>query len=70
VTPWTSQTDVERDGIAMMCPIDVAFCLNALEARVARNPDARRSEVALSRRFLGLSGAPHRYAIAVIPPRP
>jgi 4-amino-4-deoxy-L-arabinose transferase-like glycosyltransferase len=70
VTPWTSQTDVERDGIAMVCPIDVAFCLNALDARVARNPDARRSEVALSRRFLGLSGAPHRYAIAVIPPRP
>jgi hypothetical protein len=70
VTPWTSEADVAREGIAMMCPLDHAVCMTALNARAARTPNARRSEVTLARSFLGIPGAPHRYAIAVIPPQP
>jgi len=67
-TPWTSEADVARDGIAMMCPQDHQVCMNALNARAAHAANVRRSEVVLSRRCLGRLGAAHRYVIAVIPP--
>jgi hypothetical protein len=68
-TPWTSNADVDRLGIAMVCPDDHALCMRALEARaVLAGNRARRSTVELTRTYLGISSTPQRYVIVVIPP--
>ncbi len=67
-TPWTSEADVERDGIAMMCPVAEPVCMRALETRAARASTVKRGEIELVRRYLGHAGPAHRYAIAIIPP--
>jgi hypothetical protein len=69
-TPWTSNNDVTRSGIAMVCPEDHAGCMDALQTRAAQAGDrAKRNEVELARSYLGAAGAPQRYVIVVVPPR-
>ena len=68
VTPWVDEADVERDGIALVCPVDERDCLQALDRR-AGGPASRRREVTLSRRYLGDPGTPERFVIAIVPPR-
>jgi 4-amino-4-deoxy-L-arabinose transferase-like glycosyltransferase len=67
-TPWTSEADATRDGIAMVCPFANAGCINALNARVAKAPAAKRVEVDLVRRYLGVPGKAERFVIAIVPP--
>ena len=65
-TPWADAARIAREGIALVCAADDAICMHFL-ARYAGNA-GRRSEVTLSRNYLGFADAPVRYAIAVIPP--
>jgi hypothetical protein len=67
VTPWADEARVLRDGILFYCPVAEALCMNAFAARAATS-GGRRAEVTISRRFLGLVGAPVRYAIMAVPP--
>jgi 4-amino-4-deoxy-L-arabinose transferase-like glycosyltransferase len=68
-TPWTTEEDVRRLGIAMVCPAELALCMNALEARAAQSPRAVRSDVELARRFFGIAGKAVRYVIVIVPPQ-
>jgi 4-amino-4-deoxy-L-arabinose transferase-like glycosyltransferase len=67
-TPWTVETDVARDGIAMVCPVGDVVCMNALTARAAKAVNAKRSEVELTRYWLGIPGKAERFVIVAVPP--
>ena len=67
-TPWTSEADVVRDGIAMVCPADDTVCMNALNARAAKSPNAVRSQAMLARQWLGMRGKFEPFVIVVVPP--
>jgi 4-amino-4-deoxy-L-arabinose transferase-like glycosyltransferase len=68
-TPWIDAARIARDGMALVCRADDAPCVGLIEARAATNPAARRSEVELSRRYMGFNDPPVRYVIIVIPPK-
>ncbi len=68
LTPWTTEARIARDGILLYCPTAKTQCMDALEARFAENGRAKRTEVEISRSFLGMRGRSTRYAIAAIPP--
>ncbi len=67
-TPWADDARIGRDGIALACPVEEAFCLRAVEAFVARRTVARRLEVELSRSFFGVPDKPERYLIVIVAP--
>jgi hypothetical protein len=67
-TPWASEARIAREGVALVCAATDDGCLRLIAARAAAAPRAQRSEVVLSRRYLGSDDAPARYAIVVIPP--
>jgi hypothetical protein len=69
VTPWTTEADIAQSGIAIVCPAGDMQCMTALDARAAKSPGARRSEVELVRRHFGIVGHPARYVILIVPPR-
>jgi hypothetical protein len=69
-TPWADESHIAREGIALVCPASVAWCVQAIEARAAGKPTAHRSEVEIVRRHLGVTGKPERYLIITIPPQP
>lgn len=67
-TPWTTEADVTRDGIAMVCPASDAVCMNALNARASKAANAKRTEVELARQWLGMRGKAERFVIVALPP--
>jgi hypothetical protein len=75
VTPAMAER-IGRDGIALLCPVQTrlpeaaAHCLNAVTALAARFPQGKRTEIEVTRRYLGVDGAPARYLIFTIPPTP
>jgi len=68
LTPWVDDARIARDGIALYCPVGQDDCLRALDARLARNPPARRAEVSVARTYLGYTDAPDRFVVAIVPP--
>jgi hypothetical protein len=68
-TPWADEARVAREGVALVCPALDQPCVRMLEARAARAPAAKRSEVELSRTHLGVADAPTRYVIGIVPPQ-
>jgi 4-amino-4-deoxy-L-arabinose transferase-like glycosyltransferase len=69
VTPWTTEQDIARDGMAMACPAADAVCMSPLRFRQARTRGAKRTEVEISRTFWGVEGRRVRYVIVTLPPR-
>jgi 4-amino-4-deoxy-L-arabinose transferase-like glycosyltransferase len=63
---WPSR--LARTGLALVCLAGEMDWLRAATARAARNPDSHRVEVDLTRKFLGIAGAPQLYVIFIIPP--
>jgi hypothetical protein len=61
-------TRLARTGMALVCVDGEMDWLGGATARAARNPESRRVEIELARNFLGISGAPQRYVIFIIPP--
>jgi hypothetical protein len=69
VTPWIDDAEVARAGIALVCPVEETGCVRELEERTARGPVGRRTEVAISRRYLGTNDKPDRFVIVTLRPR-
>jgi 4-amino-4-deoxy-L-arabinose transferase-like glycosyltransferase len=67
VTPWADAARIARDGIAYVCVADDFVCNQTVANRAA---DGRRSEVTLSRNYLGVADPAVRYVIVIVPPRP
>lgn len=70
LSPWVSETRIARDGVAIICPAQSDGCIAQLDALTAAGPAGRRSEVTLTRHWLGFAGPPRRFVIATVPPRP
>ncbi len=69
ITPWINDAQVARDGIALACPVAETMCVQALEARAARGPVGRRTEVEITRRYFCTDDKPDRFVIVTIRPR-
>ena len=67
VTPWIDDAEVTRAGIALVCPVEETGCVQAL---AERGSAGRRTEVAITRRYLGTDDRPDRFVIVTVPPRP
>jgi 4-amino-4-deoxy-L-arabinose transferase-like glycosyltransferase len=61
-------TRLARTGMALVCVDGEMDWLIGATKRAARNPESRRVEIEIGRNFLGISGAPQRYVIFIIPP--
>jgi 4-amino-4-deoxy-L-arabinose transferase-like glycosyltransferase len=70
LSPGVDDARIAREGIAVVCPADMPFCLPFMDAIAARGPAGRRSEVVLARRWLSLQSAPARFMIVTVPPQP
>jgi 4-amino-4-deoxy-L-arabinose transferase-like glycosyltransferase len=66
---------IDREGIVLLCPVrthlppDAALCLKRADWIAAQFLAGQRSELELSRRYLGFDGQPARYRIISIAPR-
>ncbi|MBV9969989.1 MAG: glycosyltransferase family 39 protein [Xanthobacteraceae bacterium] len=69
LTPWVDDARIAREGIALFCPADDGPCMKALDEWSARSTSATRSEIEVSRRFLGTADQPERYVVLIIPPQ-
>jgi hypothetical protein len=69
LSPWATPQRVGQGGIAIVCASDDGECIGVMNDYLAANPAGRRSEVTLTRHWLGFSGEPRRFVIATIPPR-
>jgi 4-amino-4-deoxy-L-arabinose transferase-like glycosyltransferase len=69
LTPWVDDARIAREGIALYCPVADGPCMKALDAWAARSAGAKRSEIEVSRIFLGTADKPERYIVLIIPPR-
>jgi hypothetical protein len=68
VTPWADDARIARDGVLLFCPVAETRCMDAMNRRAAAAPAVRRTEVDISRTFLGIAGPVTRYAIVAILP--
>jgi hypothetical protein len=69
VTPWIDEAQVARAGIALVCPVEENLCMKAMEERAVGSRLGRRTEVAITRRYLGRDDKPDRFVIVTIAPR-
>ena len=69
VTPWIDAAEVARAGIALVCPVEETGCMKALNQRAASGPVGRRTEVEITRRYLGTDDTPDRFVIVTLRPR-
>jgi 4-amino-4-deoxy-L-arabinose transferase-like glycosyltransferase len=70
LSPWVSEARIAREGIAIVCEAEDHHCLSDMSKFVAGGPPGRRSEVTLTRHWLGLAGSAKRFVIATVPPHP
>ena len=68
LSPWVDARRIVRQGIAIACPVDDPECLVDMDKIVSQGLPGRRTEVELTRHWLGLAGAPRRFVLAVVPP--
>jgi 4-amino-4-deoxy-L-arabinose transferase-like glycosyltransferase len=67
-TPWADDARIAREGILLFCPVVETRCMDAMNRRAAAATASRRTEVDISRTFLGIAGPVTRYAIVAIVP--
>lgn len=68
-TPWVDEARIVREGIALVCPVPVTYCLQAIERRVARGGATAEADVTIARTYFGHADEPVRYRIVIFPPR-
>jgi hypothetical protein len=71
--PATPQEEmlIEKDGVALLCPMSAPGCIAAANARAAASLPGKRSEtseIEVSRHYLGQKGRSERYLVIAIPP--
>ena len=49
---------IEKEGVALLCPMSAQGCIAAAQARAERSPLSNRMEIEVSRRYLGNKAAP------------
>ena len=69
LSPWADDARVAREGMVIMVDAD-PYWLDRAAKYIDAAPGARRTEVTLTRRWLGFENTPKRFMIATIPPRP
>jgi len=69
LSPWVDDARIAREGMVIMTATSSPW-FDFTEKHLAAFPDARRTEVTLTRHWLGFESAPRRFVIAVVPPRP
>jgi len=57
-----------KEGVALLCPMSATTCTARADAMAAKIPGSKRSEIEVSRRYLGQQGKSERYLIVAIPP--
>jgi len=67
--PASTEAELTQSGMALVCSTDEASWVNAAAERAARDAGSRRTDVEITRNFLGIPGRPHRYVIFIIPPQ-
>ena len=68
MSPWVNNTRIAREGMAIICEAADDLCLVEMNKLTATRPLGRRSEVPLTRHWLGLEGAARGFVIATVPP--
>jgi len=71
LSPWVTDARIEREGIAVVCGVDLPidlWCLSKVSAYVMTDPAAQRREVVLTQRWLGFASRPKRFIICTVPP--
>jgi hypothetical protein len=68
--PWITEQRLDDDGFAVICRLTETACIGAAQARIAARTDARRVEIEVVPRFLGMTGAPERFLLILVPPAP
>lgn len=68
LSPWATPERVAR-GMAIVCEPDDGFCLGMIKRYLTASRGGRQSDVTLTRHWLGLPDAPHRFVIATMPPQ-
>ncbi len=68
LSPWVNNTRIAREGIAIICRAVDDLCLMEMNKLTAARPSGRRSEVTLTRHWLGLEGSTRRFVIATVLP--
>jgi len=68
LSPWINKTRITREGIAIICQAADDLCLKEMNQLTAVGPSGRRSEVTLTRHWLGFEGSARRFVIATVPP--
>jgi hypothetical protein len=61
-------TLIDREGVALLCPMSATTCTARADAMVAKIPGSKRSEIEVSRRYLGNQGKSEHYLIVAVPP--
>lgn len=69
LTPWADDARIAREGVLLYCPVAEKGCMDAMNKRAAAAPGSWRTEVDVSRTFLGIARPVTRYAIVAIPPQ-
>jgi 4-amino-4-deoxy-L-arabinose transferase-like glycosyltransferase len=59
---------IGKEGVALLCPMSATTCTARADAMVAKIPGSKRSEIEVSRRYLGNEGKSEHYLIVAVPP--
>ncbi len=68
LSPWVSMARINSDGMAVVCTADDDWCIENFSDIAQSKPGVRRSEVVLTRHWLGFAGGSRRFVIGTIPP--
>jgi hypothetical protein len=63
---WSAE--VGHGGMALVCLLGESDWVQAAAAQASHNPESRRIDIEIARKFLGISGVSQRYVIFIIPP--
>lgn len=69
LSPWADDARIAREGMVIMIEPD-PYWLDRAARYIGTAPGARRTEVTLTRHWLGFESAPKRFIIATMPPLP
>ena len=61
-------TLIDREGVALLCPMSATTCTARADAMVAKIPGSKRSEIEVSCRYLGNQGKSEHYLVVAVPP--
>jgi len=73
LSPWATPERIAHQGIAIVCPRTDSGCIAQMDALIAGAGAAagvRKTDVAITPRWLGFEGPSQTFVIAIVPPQP